>query len=202
MKFASVNPALSKTITNVLDETCKRQISFSKRIPVNMQDPTRKRFGYSQRAAIIGPDRICQIPLPVFFSDLFFQPGNGMGHTMEKNDPDPIWMAWPGVWLLSCCLKASWCADITGPGFWQEPTGPLLVSHFQIQLHSSTDVLDNIIQNQPGANLVLVYCARFWPNGSGPEVSQCARIIRPASGQCFQPDPARMRIGSGICLLG
>ena len=40
-------------------------------------------------------------------------------------------------------------------------------------------------------------------NGSGPEASRCARIIRPrfiqpASGQCFRADPHGMRIGSGM----
>ena len=42
----------------------------------------------------------------------------------------------------------------------------------------------------------------FGPNGSGPEASQCARIIRPASGQCFSegrtaagPDTNRTRSG-------
>ena len=61
-----------------------------------------------------------------------------------------------------------------------------------------SDVPDNIIQNQPGPDLVLADCARFSPNGSGPEASQCTRIIRPASGQCFPADPARMRIGCGM----
>ena len=125
----------------------------------------------------------------------------GVGHSMQ-NRPGSDLDGLARVWLHSSGLKASWCAGITGPGFWQESTGPLLVSRFQTQMHSSTDVLDNIIQNQPGADLVLADCVRFWPNGSGPEVSQCARIIRPASGQRFQTDPARMRIGSGICLLG
>ncbi len=54
------------------------------------------------------------------------------------------------------------------------------------------------MQNQPGSDLVLADCVRFWPNGSGPEASRCARIIRPASGQCFPADPDRMRIGSGM----
>ena len=39
---------------------------------------------------------------------------------------------------------------------------------------------------------------RLWPNGSGQEAGQCARIIRPASGQRFQADPVRVRIGSGM----
>ena len=102
------------------------------------------------------------------------------------------------VWPNSPGLKASWCAGITGPGFWQDATGMLLVPHFQTRLRSSTDVPDNIIQNQPGCDLVLADCVRFWPDGSGPEASRCAGIIRPSSGQCFSADPARMRIGSGM----
>ena len=44
----------------------------------------------------------------------------------------------------------------------------------------------------------LADCVRLWPNGSGPEAGQCARIIRPASGQRFRADPVRVRIGSGM----
>ena len=106
------------------------------------------------------------------------------------SDLDGFARVWPITHLVS--------AGTIGPGFWQDATGLLLVSHFQTRLRSSTYVLDNIIQNQPGSDLVLADCARFWPNGSGPEASQCARIIRPASGQCFPADPARMRIGSGM----
>ena len=58
------------------------------------------------------------------------------------------------------------------------------------------------MQNQPGSDLVLADCVRFWPNGSGPETSWCPRNIRPASGQCFPADPDWMRIRSSICLLG
>ena len=38
----------------------------------------------------------------------------------------------------------------------------------------------------------------FWPNRSGPEGSRCARIIRPASGQCFSTERDRIRIRSGM----
>ena len=103
-----------------------------------------------------------------------------------------------GVLPNASGLEASWCAGIIGPGFWQYTTGPLPVSHFQTQFRSSTDVPDNIVQNQPGSDLVLADCVRFWPNGFGPEASRCARIIRPASGQCFPADPDRMRIESGM----
>ena len=102
------------------------------------------------------------------------------------------------VWTTASGLQASRCAGIIGPGFWQDATRPLPVSHIQTQLRSSTDVLDHIVQNQPGSDLVLADCVRFWPNGSGPVASRSARIIRPASGQRFRADPDRTRIGSGM----
>ena len=123
-----------------------------------------------------------------------------------KAGMDHIVQNWPGsnldgvigVWPNTSGLEASWCAGIIRPSFWQDATGLLLVSHFQTQFHSSTDVPDNTVQNQPGSDLILADCVRFWPNGSGPKASQCARIIRPASGQCFPADPDWVRIGSGM----
>ena len=124
----------------------------------------------------------------------------GMDHTVQNrpvSDLDGLVRIWPNA----SGLGTSWCAGIISPGFWQDATGPLPVSDFPTLFRSSTDVPDNTVQKQPGSGLVLADCVRFWPNGSGPEASRCARIIRPASGQCFQPirtgcdsDPA--------CLLG
>ena len=102
------------------------------------------------------------------------------------------------VWPYASGLEASWCTGIIWPGFWQNATSPLPVSHFQTWFCSSTDIPDNIVQTQPRSNLVLADCVRFWPNGSGPEVSQCARIIQPASGQCFPADLDQMQIRSGM----
>ena len=102
------------------------------------------------------------------------------------------------VWPDASGLEASWCAGITWPSFWQEPTGPLPVSHFQTRFRSSTDVPGNIVQNQPGSDLVLADCVRFWPNHSSLEARWCARIIRPTSGQCCQADPDQIRIRSGM----
>ena len=163
--------------------------------PVNMPDPIWKHFRYGQHAARIGPDHMCRIRLPASFSVPVYK--EVMGHTVQN---------WPGsnldglarVWLNSSGLKASRCAGIIWHGFWQDTNSPLPVSHFQIRFRSSTDILDNIIQNQPGSNLVLADCARFWPNGSHPEAGQCARIIRPASGQCFPADPAQMQTGCSM----
>ena len=123
-----------------------------------------------------------------------------MGHIVQ-NRPGSDLRGLVRVWPNASDLEASWCAGIIGPGFLQDATGPLPVSHFWTRFRSSTDDPDNIVQNQPGSGLVLGDCVRFCqvlPNGSGTEASQCARIIRPTSGQCVPPDPDRMRIGSGM----
>ena len=98
------------------------------------------------------------------------------------------------VWPKASGLEASLCERIIWPGLWQGATGPLPVSQFQTRFRSSTDVLDNIAKNQPGSDLVLADCVRFWPNGSSPVASRCARIIPPASGQCFPAGPDVNRI--------
>ena len=116
----------------------------------------------------------------------------GMDHIVQ-NRPGSYLDGLVRVWPNASGLEASWCARTIGPGFWQDATGPPPVSHFQTRFRSSTDVLDNTVQNQPGSELVLADCVRFWPNGSGPEASRCARIIRPASSQCFPADPDRIR---------
>ena len=91
------------------------------------------------------------------------------------------------VWPNTSGLEASWCAGMIKP-----LSGRTQPACYQTRFHSSTDVPDNIVQNQPGSYLVLADCVRFWPNGSGPEASRCARIIQPASGQCFPADPDRI----------
>ena len=162
-----------------------------------MPDPIRKRFGYRQRAAKIGPDSIIYAgsDFPHPFQFCFSK--EGMYHTAQNrplSDLDGLVRVWP----KASSLEASRCTGIIWPGFWQDATGPLPVSHFETRFRCSTDVPDNTVQSQPGSDLVLANCVRFWPNGSGPEASWCARTIRPASGQCFPADPDGMRIGSGM----
>ena len=72
----------------------------------------------------------------------------GMDHTVQNrpgSDLDGLVRVWPNA----SGLEASWCAGIIWPGFWQDATGLLPVSDFLIQFRSSTDILDNIVQNQP-----------------------------------------------------
>ena len=107
------------------------------------------------------------------------------GIILRKTDPGLIWMAWSGFGQTHLVWKQAGVQESSGPGFWQDSTGPLPVSHFQTRFRSST------------SDLVLSDYVRCWPNGSGPEASRCARIIRPASAQCFRVDPDRMRMGFG-----
>ena len=84
----------------------------------------------------------------------------GMDHIAQNrpgSDLDGLVRVWPNA----SGPKASWCAGIIWPGFWQYATGPLPVSHFQTRFCSSADVPDNIVQNNPGSDLVLAGCVRF-----------------------------------------
>ena len=152
---------------------------------------------YGQRASRIGPGSICRsdFPHPIqfcsvfFFFFFFFQ--EGMDHIVQnrpRSDQDGLVSVRPNA----SCLEASCCTGIIGPGFLQYTTDPLPVSHFQNRFCSSTDVPDNIVQNHPGSNLVLADCVRFWPKGSGPEASQCARIIWPMLPSRSGPDANRI----------
>ena len=92
---------------------------------------------------------------------------NYIVHNRPGSDLDGLVRVWPNA----SGLETRWCAGIIGPGFWQDATGPLPVSHFQTRFRSSIDIPDNTVQNQPGSDLVLADGVRFWPNGSGPEAS-------------------------------
>ena len=115
-----------------------------------------------------------------------------------KTDPDLIWMAWSGFGQTHLVWKQAGVQESLGPGSGRTQPARYQLPHFQTRFRSSTDVPDNIVQNQLGSDLVLAACVSFWPNGSGPEASRCARIIRPVSGQCFPADPDRMRVGSSM----
>ena len=97
------------------------------------------------------------------------------------------------------CPEASQCAIIIRPGsgrmqpvYYQFPTFRLSCG-----LLHGTYGLDHTVQNQPGSDLVLADCVKFWSNGSGPEANWCARIIRLTSDQHFR-DPDGMSTGFGV----
>ena len=144
------------------------------------------------------PDPTSRIRFQLRFCFVFVFSKEGMDHSVQNrpgSDLDGLVRVWPNA----SGLEASRCAGTIWPGFWQDATGPLPVSHFQTRFRSAPQTSRVILCNTSlGSDLVLADCARFWPNGSGPEASRCAGIIRPASGQRFPADPDRMRIGSGM----
>ena len=124
---------------------------------------------------------------------------------MHCAKPARIRSGWPirGFFQTHLVRKQAGVQESSGPGFWQNATGPLPVSHFQTGLPSSTDGPERSVQNQPGSDLVLADCVRFRPNGSGPEARRCERIlrqdgVREASDQRFWSDPDGIRIGSAM----
>ena len=100
-------------------------------------------------------------------------------------------------WASTSCPEASQCARLIRPGL-AECNRPSTNFQFQTLLRSATDGPDHIVQNQPGSDWVLADYVRFWPDGIGPEASQWAKIIWPASGQCFWANLDQTQIGSGM----
>ena len=115
---------------------------------------------------------------------------------IRRTDPDPIWMACAGFGQTHLDWKQAGVQESLGPVSGRtQPARYQPVSHFQTRFRSSTDVPDNIVQNQTGSDLVLADCVRFWPNGSGPEASQCARE---SSGPLLNTASQPTQTGSGV----
>ena len=133
---------------------------------------------YSQHAArLYMPDPTSHIR----FSSIFPKKAQII---LCKTNPDLIWMVWSRFGQTPLVWKQAGVQESSGLVSGRTQLA-LPVSRFQTWFRSSTGVPDNTVQNQPRSSLVLADCVRFWPNGSSPEASQCARNIRPASGQCF-----------------
>ena len=97
------------------------------------------------------------------------------------------------VWPNTSGLEASRCAGIIGPGFWQDTASPLSVYLFQTRFHSSTDVPDNTVQNQPHPIYFWLIVSGFGQTdpvrkqasvqeSSGPLLAKAFRPIRTGSG--------------------
>ena len=103
----------------------------------------------------------------------------------DKEGPDHIVQNRPGsdlhslvrFWPNAAGPEASQNARIIGPGFWQNATSLLAVSHFLTRLRSSTDGPDLLCKTSPDPiwfwswtymymyrSMVLADCVRFWPN--------------------------------------
>ena len=98
------------------------------------------------------------------------------------NKPDPICrhFGYSQLWLLWPACSLNWAG---------------LYLPYLIQFPFSKEGRDPIV-HQPAPDVDGL--VRVWPNRSGLEASQCARLIRPVSGQHFQADPDPMRIRSGM----
>ena len=101
------------------------------------------------------PDRTSRIR----FSSVF--PKKAWIIIIVQNRPGSYVDSLVRVWPNASGLKASRCAGIIGPGFWQNATGPLPVSHLQTRFRCSTGTPANIVQNQTGSGLVVADCVRF-----------------------------------------
>ena len=163
---------------------------------MNMPDLFRKRFGYGQlwplRPACSQNRAGSYMPDPTFrirFSSVFPKKAWVI---LRKNRPgsDLGGLAWSLFGQNASGLEASGCAEISKPGFCQIATGPLPVPTFRRDSVSSTDVTDNIVQNQPGSDLVLADRGQVlskqirsgsrpvWQKASGPLLADASRSIR------------------------
>ena len=167
-----------------------------------MSDLIRKHFDYGQlwplwpacsqkMAELYIPDPTSRIQFGSVFPEKAWT-------ILCKPNSDLIWMAWSGLGQIHPVLKQAGVQKPLAPVSGRMQHARDQFPRFQTRLHSSTDGLDHAVQNQAGSSLVLADCVRFWPNGSGPEASWCARIIWPTSGQCFQADPDWMQIESSM----
>ena len=145
---------------------------------VNMLDPIHWSFGYSRLWPAYSQNRARLNKLE-----------EGHDHVVQnqpRSDLDGLVRFWPNT----SCPEASQCARITRPRFWQNAASPLPVSHF----HSFV-----FFRRQPRSYCAKPAwigfgsgCVRFWPNGSGLQASQSARIIGPVSAQPFRANLDQM----------
>ena len=111
-----------------------------------------------QRAARIGPDRICQIRLPASVSVPFVQ----RRHGSYCAKPTRIRSGWPGQSLA----KRIWSGSklvYRNHRVWFLAGRNRLATIFPLSdsVPFCHRRLDNIVQNQTGSNLVLADCVRF-----------------------------------------
>ena len=98
-----------------------------------------------------------------------------------------IQSGWPGQVLAKCILSGSKpvCKNHQTQ-LWQNTTGHYQFPTFRLSCIFPQTAQIILCKTQPGSTSVLADCVRFWQSRCGPEASQCARIIWPTSGPCFQ----------------
>ena len=157
--------------------------------PVNVPNPIQKRFDYGQHTARTGLD--CTVPDPTSCIRFGSVLPKKAWVILSKIGLDPLWTA-RSAFDQTDLVQKSVCIRITGTG-----SGGTQPARYQFPTFRHVCVVQQtariiILLRKTSPDPVWFRHTQFWPNGSGPEVSRCARIIRPASGQCFRADPDRM----------
>ena len=161
----------------------------SKLLPVNILEMIPKCFDYSQlwllRPACSQNEAGFNFPHPIWF----------LIYSQESLDR-VVWnwpgfiLVWSGFGQMDLVQKQAGVQELLGPVpaecCWPATSFPLSdsVAFFHRQARS---YCAKAAQIQSGSS-----CVRFGPNGSSPEASQCARIIWPASSQCFWASWSRL----------
>jgi len=147
------------------------------------------------RIAYTGSD----FPHPIWFH--FPQEGpDGIVQNRPGSDLDGLVSFWPNA----SGPEANRCSRIVGPGTGRTQPARNQFPTFRLgsvlpqtaRIHCVQTSPDPLCPNQPGSDLVLADCVRFWPNGPGPEASRRARMIGPASDRIrigSESDPAGLR---------
>ena len=116
-----------------------------------------------------------------------------------KTGPDPMWMTWSGFGQTHLVWKQAGVQESSGPVSGRKQPARYQFLTFRLGSVLPQTSRTTLWKTSPVPIWFwLIVCARFGPNGSGPEASRCARTIRPASGQRFRADPGRVQIGSGL----
>ena len=102
-------------------------------------------------------------------------------------------MAWSGFGQTHLVWKQAGVQESSGPVSGRTQPARYQFSTFRLGCVLPQTARIILCKTSPDPDLVLADCVRFWPNGSGPEASRCARIIRPVSGHCFPADVNRIR---------
>ena len=91
-------------------------------------------------------------------------------------------------------LEANWCARIISPSSGRTQPACYGFPTFRLDCILAQMVPVILCKTRPDR----MWLWLTWPNGSSPDASRCARIIRLASGQCFQASLDQMRMGCGV----
>ena len=100
-----------------------------------------------------------------------------------KTDPDPMWMALPGLGRMHPVRKQCGVPESSGPVSGRTQPARYQFPHFLTRFRSSTDGPDNIVQSQPGSDWALADCVLFLAKRIQSESKPVCKDHR----TCFSP---------------